>query len=340
MTQTAQVDNAPSVAVFSTKPYDSNALVSANQGALDLQFLSAELNPLTAKLAAGCRIVSPFVHDDLGAETLEQLAAVGVELVAMRCAGFNNVDVEAATRLGIKVVRVPEYSPYAVAEHCIGLILSLNRKIHRAHNRVRENNFALDGLLGFDLHGKTIGVVGTGKIGTALVRICAGFGMRILATDVQQSTDCVALGADYVDIDELTRRSDIITLHCPLNESTHHLIDTERIAMMSRGVMLINTSRGGLVDTPAVIAGLKSGMIGHLGLDVYEEEDSLFFEDLSETVITDDVFSRLLTFPNVLITGHQAFFTADALSAIAEMTIDSARRFLDGSPIDPAVSVN
>jgi D-lactate dehydrogenase len=270
------------------------------------------------------------VNDRLSAEVVATLAENGVRLLTLRSAGFNHVDLRATARHGITVARVPAYSPHAVAEHAVGLILTLNRHLHRAFNRVREGNFSLDGLLGFDLHGRTVGVVGTGRIGAIFCRIMAGFGCRLLAHDPYPSEDAIAAGAAYVELSELLRDSDIITLHLPLTPTTHHLIDTAAVQRMKPGAMLINTSRGGLVDTVAVIEGLKSGRIGALGLDVYEEEADLFFEDLSSTVIQDDVFARLLTFPNVLITGHQGFFTAEALRNIAETTLANATAFETG----------
>ncbi|MFR9779543.1 2-hydroxyacid dehydrogenase [Micromonospora sp. MS34] len=310
------------VAVFSTKPYDRDFLTTANAAAgHDLVLLEPRLSVETAALAAGADAVCAFVNDDLGAPVLDRLAEAGVRLVALQSAGYNHVDVAAATRLGITVVRVPEYSPYAVAEHCVGLVLALNRKIHRAYNRVREHNFALTGLLGFDLHGKTVGVVGTGRIGVCVARIMAGFGCRVLASDPYPNDEALAAGVTYVPLKTLLAESHVVTLHCPLTPDTHHLIDEERISQMRPGVMLINTSRGALVDTRAVIRGLKSGRIGHLGLDVYEEETDLFFEDLSDQMLRDDDFSRLSTFPNVLITGHQAFFTEEAMHNIAATTI-------------------
>jgi D-lactate dehydrogenase len=319
------------VAVFSTKPYDERFLRAANDEAgHDLVFLEPRLTPATVPLAAGCPAVSAFVNDDLGAEVLTALAATGVRLVALRSAGFNHVDLATAARLQITVARVPGYSPHAVAEHCVGLILALNRRIHRAYNRVREHNFALTGLLGFDLYGKTVGVVGTGKIGVCLTRIMAGFGCRVLATDPYPSQEAVQAGAEYVPLETLLAESHIVTLHCPLTADTFHLIDEKRIGQLRDGVMLINTSRGALVDTAAVIGGLKSGKIGYLGLDVYEEEAHLFFEDLSNQLLSDDVFSRLTTFPNVLITGHQAFFTEEALHNIAETTIANLSAFARG----------
>ncbi|MFY1698846.1 2-hydroxyacid dehydrogenase [Solwaraspora sp. WMMA2101] len=316
------------VAVFSTKPYDTRFLTEANAAAgHDLVFLEPRLSPETAPLAAGADAVCAFVNDDLSAPVLETLAHGGVRLIALRSAGFNHVDLATARRLGLTVTRVPGYSPYAVAEHCAGLVLALNRKIHRAYNRVREHNFALNGLLGFDLHGRTVGVVGTGKIGVRFIRIMAGFGCRVIAADPYPADEAVAAGASYVPLPTLLAESDIITLHCPLTPETHHLIDEERIAQMRDGVMLINTSRGALVDTAAVIRGLKSGKIGYLGLDVYEEEADLFFEDLSDQMLRDDLFSRLVTFPNVLITGHQAFFTEEALHNIAATTVASLTAF-------------
>ncbi|SCG43125.1 2-hydroxyacid dehydrogenase [Micromonospora halophytica] len=310
------------VAVFSTKPYDRDFLTAANaDGRHELALLEPRLSVETATLARGADAVCAFVNDDLGAPVLEQLAGAGVRVVALRSAGYNHVDVANAAKLGLIVVRVPEYSPYAVAEHSVGLMLALNRKIHRAHNRVREHNFALTGLLGFDLHGRTVGVVGTGKIGVCVARIMTGFGCRVLASDPYPNADALAAGVEYVPLETLLAQSHVVTLHCPLTPETHHLIDEERIRQMRPGVMLINTSRGALVDTRAVIKGLKNGRIGHLGLDVYEEETDLFFEDLSDQMLRDDDFSRLSTFPNVLITGHQAFFTEEALHNIAATTI-------------------
>lgn len=320
------------VAVFSTKPYDRRFLSEANSGH-ELVFLEPRLTPETAALAAGCDAVCAFVNDDLSEPVLTRLADDGVRMIALRSAGFNHVDLTAARKRGLTVTRVPGYSPYAVAEHCAGLVLALNRRIHRAYNRVREHNFALHGLLGFDLHGRTVGVIGTGKIGVCFIRIMAGFGCRVLATDPYPSPDAVEAGATYVPLETLLADSDIVTLHCPLTPETHHLIDESRIARMRDGVMLINTSRGALIDTAAVISALKSGRIGHLGLDVYEEEADLFFEDLSDEMPGDDLFSRLLTFPNVLITGHQAFFTEDALRNIATSTIESLSSY--GGEIAP-----
>ena len=325
------------VAVFSAKPYDEEYLGAANAGRHDLQFLEPRLTAETVPLAARSPAVCAFVNDRLDAPTLEGLAAGGTRFVALRSAGFNHVDLAAAGRLGLRVARVPGYSPYSVAEHCVGLILALNRKIHRAYNRVREGNFALQGLLGFDLHERTVGVIGTGLIGATFARCMLGFGCEVIATDPFPDEALRRAGVEYLTVEELLSRSHIVSLHCPLTPETHHLIDEERLALMREGAMLINTSRGALIDTAAVIDGLKSGRIGHLGLDVYEEEDDLFFQDLSDRVLQDDVFSRLLTFPNVLITGHQAFFTSDALASIAATTIENLSAMELGHPLENEV---
>jgi len=310
------------VAVFSTKQYDHHFLVEANQQVgYELEFFELRLTRATVALARGFDGICVFVNDVVDSVVLEELAGHGLRVVALRCAGFNNVDLEAAEQFGIKVVRVPAYSPFAVAEHTIALLLGLNRRLHRAYSRVRDGNFALQGLMGFDLHGRTVGVVGTGRIGQVVIEILRGFGCHVLAFDVFKNSDVERAGATYVSLDELFARSDVITLHCPLTPDTRYLINQNSIACMKRGVVLINTSRGAIVDTDDVIAGLKSGQIGGLAIDVYEEEADLFFEDLSSEVIHDDVFARLLTFPNVLITGHQAFFTQDALEEIARTTI-------------------
>ncbi len=312
------------VTFFSTHSYDKTFFGHENmQHGHDLAYFSTHLDAKTALLAKGADAVCTFVNDELDATTLGILHGLGIRTVALRCAGYNQVDLDAAQRLGICVVRVPEYSPYAVAEHTLALILSLNRKIHLAHSRVRDGNFRLAGLLGFDMHGKTVGVVGTGKIGLEFCRIMKGFGSRILASDIHQNPACLALGVEYVTLDDLLREADIVSLQCPLTPQTHHLINAESLARMKRGAMLVNTSRGALIDTPALIGALKSGHLGHVALDVYEEEGDLFFEDLSSQVIQDDVFARLLTFPNVLITAHQAFFTEDALRNIAHTTLQN-----------------
>jgi len=313
---------------FSAKPYDQQFFTEVNQQYnFELNFLEAHLNSKTAVLAQGYDVVCVFVNDAITAEVLQALADQGIKLLALRCAGFNNVDLKAAHALGIKVVRVPAYSPYAVAEHTLALILTLNRKTHRAYNRVKEGNFALNGLLGFDLHGKTAGLIGLGKIGLATARILKGVGCRVLGYDAAKSAEADSIGVEFSSLDELYSQSDIISLHCPLTPETYHIINAGSIAKMKKGVMLINTSRGALIDTRAVIEGLKKEQISYLGLDVYEEEGDLFFEDLSNKVIQDDVFMRLLSFNNVLITGHQAFLTSNALQKIAETTLQNIQDF-------------
>lgn len=319
------------VAVFSTKSYDRLYLDAALRDAgHDCDFLEPRLDVKTAKLAQGASALCAFVNDDLSSAVLEQLASLGIRSIALRSAGFNHVDLSKAAQLGMRVARVPAYSPFAVAEHTVGLMLTLNRKFHRAFNQVREGDFSLDRLLGFDFHGRTVGIVGTGKIGECVANILRGFGMKLLYYDVVQNAALAEFG-QYVPLEQLLVESDVITLHCPLLPSTHHLIGEQSLAQMKRGVMIINTSRGGLVDTRAVIGGLKSGQIGYLGLDVYEEEADLFFEDRSQTVIQDDVFMRLLTFPNVLVTSHQAFFTAEALREIARVTALNLSQMESGS---------
>jgi D-lactate dehydrogenase len=316
------------VAVFSTKPYDREFLSRSNAGhGHDLAFLEPRLAPETAPLAAGSHAVCAFVNDVVDRQVLATLAAGGTRLIALRSAGFNNVDLEAARELGITVARVPVYSPHAVAEHAAALILALDRRIHRAYARVREGNFSLEGLMGFDLHGRTVGIVGTGKIGTVFARIMSGFGCRLLANDPVPNQECRSIGVEYVEMDRLFSEADIIAIHAPLTPDSFHLIDEKALARMKPGAMLVNTSRGALVDTRAVINALKDGTLGALGLDVYEEEADLFFEDLSQEVIRDDVFARLLTFPNVLVTAHQAFFTEEAVTRIAETTLENISSF-------------
>ncbi|WP_041524430.1 2-hydroxyacid dehydrogenase [Gilvimarinus agarilyticus] len=324
------------VAVFNTKAYDRLYLGAGQEH--ELCFIEAHLNAQTAPLAAGHDAVCCFVNDTLDEPVLSQLAECGITLIAMRCAGFNNVDLLAAKRLGLSVCRVPEYSPYSVAEHAVALILDLNRHIHRAFNRVREQDYSLDGLLGFDLHGKTVGVVGSGKIGRGFARIMNGFGCRVIVSDPVVNDEMAAM-ATYVSAERLWAESDIISLHCPLLPATRHLINAATIAQMKPGVMLINTSRGALIDTLDVIGGLKSGQIGYLGLDVYEEEGDLFFDNLSGTIIQDDVFARLTTFPNVLVTGHQAFFTHEALAEIARVTGENLNAFARGERSGPSFVV-
>lgn len=322
------------VAVFSTKSYDREFLIKSSADTdIHYDFFEERLTERTVILARDFPAVCCFVNDELSSSVIAAISSGGTRMIALRCAGFNNCNLQSAAEHGVKVARVPAYSPYAVAEHTVGLILTLNRKYHKAYNRVREGNFALHGMLGFDLHGKTVGVVGTGKIGQIAASILQGFGCRVLAFDVHQNPECVAAGIEYVELDRLFAESDVVTLHCPLLPSTKHLINEKSIAKMKPGVMLINTSRGGLVDAKAVIEGLKKGQIGYVGLDVYEEEADLFFEDRSELVIKDDVFSRLLTFPNVLITGHQAFFTRNALEAISQVTTENLRQFDQGEKL-------
>ncbi len=327
------------VAVFSTKSYDKAYLDAANAGQHQLVYLEPRLDSTTVFAAEGAQAVCVFVNDVLDAEVIAMLAKLNVQLITLRCAGFNHVDLEAAKFYGITVARVPEYSPHSVAEHAVALMLTLNRKIHRASARVREANFSLDGLLGFDMHGKTVGVVGTGKIGQCVAKIMAGFGCKVLAFDPYPNQQCIDAGASYVTLETLLSSSDIVSLHCPLTPETHHLIDEKAIKRMRPGVMLINISRGAVIDTRAIIRGLKSGVIGSLGLDVYEEEENLFFRDLSGTVIHDDVFARLLTFPNVVITGHQAFFTDEALSEISKRTIANISAFEHTGRAEHPVSV-
>lgn len=327
------------VTVYSTKPYDRRFLEAANESAgHDLVFLEERLSHHTAVLQDGAPAACLFVNDQCDHAVIDALAERGCQLLALRSAGFNHVDLKRAAAAALKVVRVPAYSPYAVAEHALGLILALNRRIHRAYNRVREGNFALDGLLGFDLHGKTAGIVGTGKIGVILARTLKAMGCEVLGYDVHPSPALAEAGGRYVDLSELFARSHIISLHCPLTPETHYLVNEQAIAAMTPGVMIINTSRGGLIDTAAVIAGLKEQKIGYLGLDVYEQEADLFFENLSETIIQDDYFQRLLTFPNVLITGHQAYFTDTALRNIAETTIANITAFERSEPLENEVT--
>jgi len=319
---------------YDTKPYDREFFGrQAPASSLELRFHEFRLSADNAVSAKGSQAVCVFVNDRVDRPCLEILAREGVRLVALRCAGFNNVDLAAAREFGIQVVRVPAYSPHAVAEHTVALLLTLNRKIHRAYNRVRELNFSLGGLVGFDLHGKTIGIVGTGNIGRIAAQIFAGFGCRVLAYDPHRMDEWASVyGIQYVKMDELLEKSDVISLHLPLTPETHHILNGESIARMKQGAYLVNTSRGKLVDSAAVIAALKTGHLGGVALDVYEEEEGVFFEDHSATVLQDDVLSRLLTFPNVLITSHQAFLTNEALTAIASVTIDSIRRFGAGIP--------
>lgn len=323
------------IAVFDTKPYDRDFLGRAAGEDLDFQFHSFRLEPATAAAAAGTTAACIFVNDRADAESLALLAEAGVRHLALRCAGYNNVDLDAAREHGITVTRVPGYSPHAVAEHTLALLLSLNRRIHRAYNRVRELNFSLSGLVGFDLHGKTAGVLGTGKTGALVAQIFRGFGMEVLAHDPYPQEEWAAsFGITYAPVEALLAKADVVSLHLPLTPQTKHLINAERVAQMKAGAYLLNVSRGALVDTRAVIEALKSGQLGGVALDVYEEEEGIFFEDLSGDVLQDDDLARLLTFPNVLITSHQAFLTREALQEIARVTTENLRRILrDDTPL-------
>lgn len=319
------------LAIYSTKQYDRKYLELVNKEfGFELEFFDFLLSPKTAKVAQGCEAVCIFVNDDASREVLTELAALGVKIIALRCAGFNNVDLDAAKELGLEVVRVPAYSPEAVAEHAVGLMMSLNRRIHRAYQRTRDANFSLEGLIGFNMHNRTAGVIGTGKIGVATMRILKGFGMKLLAYDPYPNPQALELGAEYVDLKTLYEKSDVITLHCPLTPENHHLLDASAFSQMKNGVMIINTSRGGLIDSDAAIEALKQQKIGSLGMDVYENERDLFFEDKSNDVIQDDVFRRLSACHNVLFTGHQAFLTEEALTSISETTLNNIRTLANG----------
>jgi D-lactate dehydrogenase len=316
------------VAVFSTKSYDKEYLDRLNKPVHhQLVYFDAPLNTDTAGLTKGFDAVCAFVNDKIDAETIKKMASNGIRLIALRCAGFNNVDLESAESHQIKVVRVPAYSPHAVAEHTASLILTLNRKTHKAYNRVRENNFSLERLLGFNLFGKTVGVIGTGKIGSVFSKIMLGFGCRVLAFDPYPNHELVGQGVTYQSFNEVIRAADIISLHCPLNQETYHLIDKKTLATMKEGVMLINTSRGAVIHTQDVIDSLKKGHLGYLGIDVYEQEENIFFKDLSESIVTDDLIARLISFPNVLVTSHQGFFTREALEQIALTTLQNLTNF-------------
>lgn len=320
------------VLLFSSQEYDQASFTRANRHtALELHFQPARLTLDTAALAAGFEVVCAFINDELDAAVLERLAAAGTRLIALRSAGYNHVDLPSAAHLGLTVVRVPAYSPHAVAEHAVALVMALNRRLHRAYNRTREGDFTLHGLTGFDLHGKTVGVVGTGQIGEAFARIMAGFGCQLLACDPYPNPRLLELGARYLELPELLRDSRIVSLHCPLTGSSEHLINAQSLAQMQPGAMLINTGRGALVDTPALIDALKSGQLGYLGLDVYEEEAQLFFQDRSDHPLQDDVLARLLTFPNVIVTAHQAFLTREALDAIADTTLQNILSWAAGA---------
>jgi len=319
------------LAVYSTKQYDKKYLEQVNtEFGFDLEFYDFLLTEKTAKTAHGCEGVCIFVNDDASRPVLEELKNQGVKFIALRCAGFNNVDLDAAKELGLPVVRVPAYSPEAVAEHALGMMMCLNRRIHRAYQRTRDANFSLEGLTGFTMFGKTAGVIGTGKIGLAALKILKGFGMRLLAFDPYPSAAAIELGVEYVDLPTLFAQSDVISLHCPMTPENYHLLNRAAFDQMKDGVMVINTSRGGLIDSQAAIDALKNQKIGALGMDVYENERDLFFEDKSNDVIQDDVFRRLSACHNVLFTGHQAFLTAEALTSISETTLENLRQLENG----------
>ena len=324
------------IAFFSAKIYDKDFFNQYLVGH-EIIYFEAPLNEQTVNLAQGCNAICLFVNDTLNAAVLKALSASGIKLAALRCAGFNNVDLAAAKANNISIVRVPAYSPYAVAEHAVALILTLNRKTHKAYNRVREGNFSLERLTGFDLYGKTVGVIGTGKIGQVFCNIMKGFGCKVLAFDLIANKHLQEKGVAYLPLIDLLKQSDVISLHCPLNEQTRHIINAQTISMMKKGVMLINTSRGALINTADAITALKTGRIGYLGLDVYEQEETLFFNDLSENIIQDDEIMRLLSFPNVLITSHQGFFTEEALVQIAQITMQNISDFEAGQPLINAV---
>ncbi|GAB3516186.1 2-hydroxyacid dehydrogenase [Emticicia fontis] len=314
------------IAFFSTKPYDKEFFEKYNQ-AHQISFYEVALNEQSVRLAEGADAVCVFVNDKLNASVIDSLQKSGVQLIALRCAGFNNVDLIAARNANINVVRVPAYSPYAVAEHALALAMTLNRKTHKAYNRVREGNFSLEKLTGFDLYHKTVGVVGTGKIGGVFSRIMLGLGCKVIAYDKFPDEHLASAGVNYVSFEELLVQSDIVSLHCPLTESTRHLINAEALAQVKKGVMLINTSRGALIDTQAVVEALKNKIVGYLGIDVYEQEENIFFNDLSEQILQDDTLARLMTFPNVLITSHQGFLTEEALTQIAITTLQNISDF-------------
>lgn len=321
------------IAVFSTKTYDKDYFDRYNtQPGQEFTYFEAPLNVKTANLTLGYEAVCVFVNDKLDAATIDAMAANGIRLIVLRCAGFNNVDLDAARRNGISVRRVPAYSPEAVAEHAVALMLTLARKTHKAYNRVREHNFSLERLNGFNINGRTVGIIGTGKIGQAFAHIMKGFGSRVLAYDVYENEELKGNGVQYVSLAELIGTSDIISLHCPLTPETKYIVNAESIAGMKQGVMIINTSRGALINTRDALEGLKQGKIGYLGIDVYEQEEKLFFHDLSESIVGDELIARLMSFPNVLITSHQGFFTHEALEQIALVTLQNIADFEKGIP--------
>ncbi|EJL64454.1 2-hydroxyacid dehydrogenase [Flavobacterium sp. CF136] len=322
------------ITFFSTQPYDKVFFNKYNEFGFELDFYETQLNQQTVILIENASIVCVFVNDIVNEAVIKQLAEKNVKIIALRCAGFNNVDLEAAKKYNLKVCRVPAYSPQAVAEHAMAMILTLNRKTHKAYNRVREQNFSLNGLLGFDLFGKTIGIIGTGNIGKAFAKIALGFGCKVLAYDIVTNPEMEKDGVEFVSLETIFKSGDIISLHCPLNEQTKHIINEKSIALMEEHVMIINTSRGGLIETASVIEGLKEGKIGYLGIDVYEQEEKLFFKDLSEDIIQDDAIQRLMSFPNVLVTAHQAFFTTEALTQIALVTFGNIKSLLSENDIE------
>ena len=326
------------IAFFSSKPYDKTFFEAENKNyGFELNFYETHLGPHIVNAIEDEQAVCVFVNDKVNRQVIEILAKKGVKIIALRCAGFNNVDLDAAKEFGIKVCRVPAYSPEAVAEHTMAMLLTLNRKTHKAYNRVREQNFALNGLLGFNLFQKTIGIVGTGKIGKAFINIAKGFGCKIIAYDLYPDQELMNNGVEYVELDKLFKTSDIISLHCPLTPENHYMINQETIAMMKDGVTIINTSRGGLINTHEAIEALKNHKIGYLGIDVYEQEEKLFFKDLSAEIIQDDMIQRLMSFPNVLVTAHQAFFTQEALEQISEITMRSILEILEKGSTDEVV---
>ena len=323
------------VAFFDAKAYDRDSFSRFSDENISIRFFENKLNEDTVSMAACCDAVCAFVNDTINGEVIEKLSSYGVGVIAMRCAGYNNVDLKAAAGR-IKVLRVPAYSPYAVAEHAMGLILTLNRKLHRAYIRTRDHNFSLEGLTGFDLRGKTVGIIGTGKIGRCFADICEGFGMEIMGCDPYKSSEFCG---KYVSLDGLLEKSDIISLHCPLTKENHHLINRETISKMKDGAYIINTSRGLLIDTAALTEGLKSGKIGAAGLDVYEEETALFFEDYSDEIIPDDTLSTIISMPNVIVTSHQAFLTREALDGIAGTTMENLRAYFAGDELKNEITL-
>ncbi|WP_228851157.1 2-hydroxyacid dehydrogenase [Aegicerativicinus sediminis] len=322
------------IAVFSSKPYDQEYFEKhRKEHDFDFVFFEASLNQNTANLCNGFDVVCVFVNDKIDKETIKKLAKCNVGLIALRCAGYNNVDLEEAISNGIKVVRVPAYSPEAVAEHALALILTLNRKTHKAYNRIREGNFSLNKLIGFNLHNKTVGVIGTGQIGATFLKIMKGFGCKLIAYDLYPNEDLKSIGVDYLSLKDLFKSADIISLHCPLNPDTKHIINKNSVDQMKDGAMVINTSRGGLIDTADVIEALSHRKIGYLGIDVYEQEENIFYKDLSESIINDDYILRLNSFPNVLITSHQAYFTKEAMDEITTTTLNNIKAFKNGEKL-------